>query len=459
MRSACRGDERRWGSSLARSVALERHPLAVEPLLRGDRSARRIPSSGADVALRKVAKRLGGSGGRLAETRRRTCAESIPRRRTRGVETQQRPELGRRAADDDAFSRRGTGTGAGAVRAVGRLVRAQARRRSTRRCYNEIDARFLFAIAENDDEEHTVAATSGGFRRPDPDAAHCVFARAAERFADATGLPRGITAERAYTGSHAFSSSVKPSEGDGDGDLRLRRDYGVLGVVVGHARDLRARLAAEAASEVATLRCIANENSAGAPRVRSESTICCGSRRSSRVRCVRAAPHALGAVLRDPAEARARGPDGRRGRDVGGAAPGSPLDMDRGSRVLRRWSRPVSTPKEGKEARDLKRGRRRYQPGKTYPSYIVAAACASATSSDARGTSHRPRTKAKSDDGEESSRARLRRVDYYSANGPRALRIRLEEREEGVRDGFRFVPVYPVRGVRVAHHLRAARRE
>ena len=305
-------------------VALERHPLAV------DRSLTRRPKCAAQygsrfhVALRKVAKRLGFGIGRLAEAVA-ACAEIDPEAIERAAEARQRPELPG-APPFPSFSRPGPGPPPARFALLYTSGHNSAAAFHTallqrRRCCVVVP----FSSSTAAMAEHTVGARHSADLVPDPDEPHTANLRAAaERFADATGLPLWNHGVPGYTSRTRFLKSEREAASAmATAMVRLRRDYGLLGVVVGHARDLSALLAAEAAAEVAGLRCIAP--CWGAPRASELLLSCRGGAESMLV--VRAAPHALGAVLRDPAEVRALA-DQMGGEDaVDGDAPGAPLDM------------------------------------------------------------------------------------------------------------------------------------
>ena len=403
----------------------------------------------------KVAKRLGFGIGRLARAVA-ACAEIDPEAIERAAEARQRPELPG-APPFPSFSRPGPGPPPARFALLYTSGHNSAAAFHTallqrRRCCVVVP----FSSSTAATTEHTVGARHSADLVPDPDEPHTANLRAAaERFADATGLPLWNHGVPGYTSRTRFLKSEREAASAmATAMVRLRRDYGVLGVVVGHARDLSALLAAEAAAEVAGLRCIAP--CWGAPRASELLLSCRGGAESMLV--VRAAPHALGAVLRDPAEVRALA-DQMGGEDaVDGDAPGAPLDMIPCEAAFYGRSRGGARGREGGGGEE--RGRRRWC-GKTYPSSMHRdRPRASATSSDARGTSHRPRTKTKSDDQtpQSSNRAPGGWIVIHERSVLRAPHPSRGTRER-VRDGFRFVPVYPVRGVRVAHHLRAARRE
>ena len=305
-------------------VALERHPLAV------DRSLTRRPKCAAQygsrfhVALRKVAKRLGFGIGRLAEAVA-ACAEIDPEAIERAAERASTTGTPRRAAVPLVFAP-GTGTAPRAVRAVvhlraqlgggvphGAVTTTSVLRRGS-----------VLVVDGGDDGTHRRRATFGGSRPGSRRAAHREPSR---RRRTVRGRDGSSAVESRRPGVHAptrfLKSEREAASAMATAMVRLRRDYGVLGVVVGHARDLSALLAAEAAAEVAGLRCIAP--CWGAPRASELLLSCRGGAESMLV--VRAAPHALGAVLRDPAEVRALA-DQMGGEDaVDGDAPGAPLDM------------------------------------------------------------------------------------------------------------------------------------
>ena len=174
---------------------------------------------------------------------------------------------------------------------------------------------------------------------PDPDEAYTVSMRhAAERFADALGLPLWNHGVPAYTSRTRYVKGKKETASRFAAALRtLREDYGVEGIVVGHVSDVDALEYAEDAADLAGLACVAprwgaresaaeallenktrvsspgesrgkeNERRFSASKTSESSggVVIHPKHRASALICTRGTPASLGCVIRDAAEARA----------------------------------------------------------------------------------------------------------------------------------------------------------
>ena len=170
---------------------------------------------------------------------------------------------------------------------------------------------------------------------PDPDEAYTVSMRhAAERFADALGLPLWNHGVPAYTSRTRYVKGKKETASRFAAALRvLREDYGVEGIVVGHVSDVDALEYAEDAADLAGLACVAprwgaresaaealletthvsspgesrgkeNERRLSASKTSASGGVIHPKHRASALICTRGTPASLGCVIRDAAEAR-----------------------------------------------------------------------------------------------------------------------------------------------------------
>ena len=157
---------------------------------------------------------------------------------------------------------------------------------------------------------------------------------AAERFADALGLPLWNHGVPAYTSRTRYVKGKKETASRFAAALRvLREDYGVEGIVVGHVSDVDALEYAEDAADLAGLACVAprwgaresaaealletthvsspgesrgkeNERRLSASKTSASGGVIHPKHRASALICTRGTPASLGCVIRDAAEAR-----------------------------------------------------------------------------------------------------------------------------------------------------------